>query len=335
MPKPTPIFRNEEETYKADACTPLVRAVHAGRVTMHALVHGHYPGRPLPHGALTGIKSIGFWDAESAQDWGLPWHRNEGIEITLLESGSLAFAVDGNQYRLQADDLTVTRPWQHHRVGDPAVGAGRLHWLIIDLGVRRPNQGWKWPDWVLLRPSDLNELTNILRQNERPVWKASPDVRRCFHAIAHAVENDRKGSCVSLLTVRVNELFVLLLDLFRLQKVRLDDSLASSRRTVQMFLADLRAHPEHLALKWTVEEMAESCGLGVTRFAHHVRALTNTTALHLLNEARLDHGARLLRADPAASITSISLACGFSSSQYFATAFSRRFGCSPRAFRGK
>jgi AraC family L-rhamnose operon regulatory protein RhaS len=273
MSRPTPIFRNHEETYHADTCAALAEAVNRGSVSLQTLVHGHYPGRPLPHGALTGVKTIGYWDAESAQDWGLPWHRNEGIEITFLESGSLSFAVEDRAYRLQADDLTVTRPWQRHCVGNPNIGAGRLHWIIIDLGVRRPNQPWRWPNWIMLSPPDLAELTNILRQNERPVWKASADLRRCFHAIAHAVESDRKGSGVSLITVRVNELFVLLLEMLRGQKIQLDDSLSSSRRTVQLFLADLRAHPEHLALKWTVQEMADSCGLGVTRFVHHVREI--------------------------------------------------------------
>jgi AraC family L-rhamnose operon regulatory protein RhaS len=297
------------------------------------LVRGHYPGRPLPHGALPGLKTIGYWDAETAQDWGLAWHRNEGIEITFLESGELAFAVDGREYGLHADDLTVTRPWQLHRVGNSNVGASRLHWIIADVGVRRPNQSWKWPNWVMLSPPDLEELTNFLRQNERPVWKASPDLQRCFHAIAHAVESDRKGSSVSLLTVRVNELFVLLLEMLRRQKIRLDYSLSSSRRTVELLLADLRTHPEHLSLEWTVQEMARSCGLGVTRFVHHFRALTNMTPLHFVNQSRLALGAKLLRDNPAANITEIAFTCGFSSSQYFATAFSRLYGCSPREYR--
>jgi AraC family L-rhamnose operon regulatory protein RhaS len=102
------------------------------------LVHSHYPGRKLPRGALLGVKSVGFWDAEGRQDWGLQWHRNEGIEVTFLERGASGFAVEQNEFRLRPDDLTVTRPWQRHRVGDPNIGAGRLHWLILDVSVRRP-----------------------------------------------------------------------------------------------------------------------------------------------------------------------------------------------------
>lgn len=333
MPRPAPIYRNHEETYQADACSPLVDAVAGGRVRLEALVHGHYPGRKLPAGALPGVKTVGYWDAAQDQDWGLPWHRNEGIELTFLERGVLGFALDGAECKLHPDDLTVTRPWQRHRVGLPAVTAGRLHWLILDVGVRRPNQSWKWPPWVLLAKEDRDELTDILRHNEKPVWRATPDIRRCFGDMAAALQQRTAAAGVSHLSVRINELLLLLLDLFRSQRVRLDRSLSSSLRTVELFLADLRAHPEHLELDWTVEDMARQCGLGVTQFIHHVKRLTNMTPSHFLNGCRLELAARLLRERSGVSVLDVALACGFSSSQYFATVFSRRFGCAPTDWR--
>lgn len=333
MPKTIPIYKDHDEVYRADACMPLVQAAARREVRLEALRHGHYPGRLLPSGALSGMKMVGFWDAEDDQSWGLPWHRNEGIEFTFLESGNLGFAVEDREYVLQPDDLTVTRPWQLHRVGNPCVAASRLRWLIIDVGVRRPNQRWEWPPWLLLSKPDLDELTNILRHNEQPVWKAMGGIRSCFWAISKAVETDRHGSQVSRLILRINDVFLLLLEMLRAKKVRLDQSLSSSRRTVQLFLADLRAHPDHLALKWTLEEMANSCGLGVTQFVHHVRALTNMSPTHFLTHCRLDLAARLLRERREATILDLALACGFSSSQYFATMFARRFGSAPREFR--
>jgi AraC family L-rhamnose operon regulatory protein RhaS len=79
--------------------------------------------------------------------------------------------------------------------------------------------------------------------------------------------------------------------------------------------------------------MAESCGLGVTQFVHHVKLLTNMTPLQYLNSCRLEMAARLLRERSTDSIVDVAMACGFSSSQYFATVFSQRFGGSPRDFR--
>lgn len=334
MAKAVPIFRESSDvSFTADACQPLVEAASRGDVRLKALQHGHYPGRRFPAGVLPGIKMVGYWHAETDQDWGLPWHRNEGVEFTFLESGRLGFAVDDQEFCLQPDDMTFTRPWQKHRVGSPNVSASRLVWFILDVGVRRPDQPWKWPPWIILSPSDLAELTNILRHNEQPVWKANPDIRRCFQAIAHGVETDRGGGNVSLLTLRINDFLLRTLELLRRKKVRLDQTLSSTRRTVELFLNDLRTHPEHLALPWTLDEMANSCGLGVTQFVHHVKSLTNMPPMHFLNQCRLERAAALLRNDGGLSVTDVALACGFSSSQYFSTVFARRYGLSPRDSR--
>lgn len=333
MRNPVPIYKDDGESFEADSCQPLVEALGRGEIRLRALVHGHYPGRKLLTGDLPGLKTVGYWNAETTQSWGLPWHRNEGIELTFLESGKLAFAVDDRDYALQPDALTISRPWQKHRVGNPAVAASKLHWLIIDVNVRRPNQSWKWPQWIMLSERDREELAGILRQTNQPVWKGPTEIRQCFHAIACAIESDKAGTSISTLTIRINELLLLLLTLFRKQKPRLNESLTSSLTTVELFLNDLRQHAHHLALEWSVEEMASSCGLGVTQFVHVVKRSTNMTPAHYLNHCRLELAARLLRENTAESVTGIAQACGFSSSQYFATVFARKFGCSPTAYR--
>ncbi|MCI0720004.1 MAG: AraC family transcriptional regulator [Acidobacteria bacterium] len=279
------------------------------------------------------MKSIGWWDAGVNQTWGLPWHRNEGLEITFLESGKLSFATDEREYSLQPDTLTITRPWQKHRVGSPLVSASKLHWLILDMGVRRPNQSWHWPSWIMLSPPDLADLAGILRGTDKPVWKASGELRHCILAIGAALKGQKKASRISALTIRINELLLVLLNLLRRQSPGLDETLTSSRRTVQMLLDDLAQHPQHLSLEWTVPEMATSCGLGITQFVHIVKQLTNMTPVNYLRHCRLKFAAKLLRDQPKESITEIAQTCGFSSSQYFATVFRRSFGCSPGDFK--
>jgi AraC family L-rhamnose operon regulatory protein RhaS len=325
-----PVYSERGETYAADTCAPVARAAKEGRLRQQTLVHGHYPGRRLPPHALPGVKTVGFWDAAFDQDWGLDWHRNEGIELTLLETGRLAFAVDGQRATLKPGDLTITRPWQLHRVGDPHVTAGRLHALILDVGVRRPHQAWKWPAWLVLSKPDRLELTTMLRQNEQPVWRASESLHRCFERIATTVETDRSGSNISRLALLLNELFLLLLEMWRASDIPLDASLSTSLRTVEMFLEGLHAN---LGLEWTVPRMAWQCGLGVTHFVHHCKRVTNMTPLQYLNHLRLEAASRLLKERPDRSVTEIALDCGFASPQYFATVFGVQFGSSPREYR--
>lgn len=329
-PKSTRIFRDQGKIYHADTCQPLRRAVGESKVDLEALARPGYPGRKLSPGTLPAISTVGYWDAAVRQDWGLDWHRNEGIEITFLETGQMPFAVDDEEYLLHPDHLTVTRPWQPHRLGDPNIRVGRLHWIIIDVGVRRPHQSWRWPEWLTLTMSDLNELTTMLRQNEQHVWKTNSDVRRCFQQIGMAVSSNEEENNASWIRTYINELLLRLLDLFRDSAIPLDESLVGTRRTVELFLGDLS---NHLDYDWSVEDMAAQCDLGVTRFVHYCKKIVNTTPARYLKRLRLEAAARRLVQAPKKSMTDIAFECGFSSSQYFATTFRKQYGHPPREHR--
>lgn len=329
-----PTFKRSDEAWHADTCAPLSEAVDRGDVRLEALARGNYPGVPIEGHALPGVRTVGFWDAKQPQEWGLDWHRNEGIEFTFLETGRLDFATDNTSRELLPGRIAITRPWQLHRIGSPMVGPSRLLWLILDVGVRQPNQAWRWPSWIILTKSDLAELTDMLRHNEQSVWRASEAVRQCFHAIGQAIESHREECSYSRLAVSINELLLLLLNMFRENKISLDTSLSSTQRTVEMLLDQLRRDLEMLSHPWTVKELSQYCELGVTRFSHYCRQLTNTTPMEFLTRHRLDAAVSLLDSDEI-SITDIAMRCGFGSSQYFATVFRRRYDMSPRTWRNR
>ncbi|WDR01987.1 hypothetical protein PSQ19_15035 [Devosia algicola] len=216
------VFRYGEELYEADTCEPLRMAVEKGELELTALARGDYPGTTMPNSWLPGVRTIGYWDAPRQQSWGLDWHRNEGIEFTYLAGGSTPFSADGIEYDLGKNHLTITRPWQSHRVGDPNVAASRLHWLILDVGVRRPNQVWRWPDWLVLSSEDVRRLTQLLQLNEHPVWFANDSVGATFEAIAEVVSNPTASTRQSRLQLLVNNLLVDILELLETQWVPLD-----------------------------------------------------------------------------------------------------------------
>lgn len=325
-----PSFRDIDDVYYADTCEPLQRAVDDGAVTMAALARGHYPGTPFPGDEVPGVRTIGFWDAPAPQTWGLDWHRNEGIEITYLARGSLGFAVDDDSWPLHANQITITRPWQRHRVGEPDVGPSRLHWCILDVGVRRPNHQWKWPDWVTLSADDLAQLTRLLQHNEQPIWPANRAIDATFEALAECVTNHQRGTLESRLRVLISTLLLDLLELLQEQRVDLDEELSSPRRGVRVFLDDL---DKYLDRRWTLTDMADSCGLGRTQFSIYCQELTNMSPIEYLTRRRLDAALALLVSRPKPSITEIAFQCGFESSQYFSAVFSKHFKLSPAAYR--
>jgi AraC-like DNA-binding protein len=323
------LFRDGSTVYAADTCTPLVAAAEAGKIELAGLARGAYPGDRLPDGALPGLRSAGMWNASADQDWGLDWHRNEGLELTFLARGRLDFSCDGEDYRLEPGDLTITRPWQPHRVGAPDVTASRLTWLIVDLGVRRPNQPWGWPDWVLLPPAELSALTRRLRQNEQPVWRGSDELAVDFDRLTQALER-RGARDVTRIALVTNEILLALEELLDAADAPLDAALSSSRRAVELFLAEL---PGRLDEWWTLDAMAAECGLRRSRFVHYCRRLTNASPLEYLLRLRLRAACDALSDRPDLRVTDIALGCGFHSSQYFATVFRRELGCSPSQYR--
>ena len=324
-------FEADGIVYQADTCLPLIDAVKRKKLKFKALARYTYPGDRLTDDTL-GLNSIGYWDANEPQDWGLDWHRNEGIEIHFLESGTMPYAQQNKEMELFPNFLTITRPWEAHKVGSPSIGMGKFYWVILDLDVRRPHQNWVWPDWIMLAPKDLEKLTIILRQNEKIIWKTDKRIRDCFHRIGKAVDTDVEGSNSSKIRLLINYLLILLLDLLVEEEVELNEQLTDSSRSVRLFLSEL---DNNIAEAWTIEDMAKSAGVGLTRFTHHCKQLTNLTPMRYLMMKRIELSKKILIKKEFLTVSEVAFACGFSTSQYFSTVFKKQEKCTPIEFRLK
>ena len=324
-------FEADGIVYQADTCLPLIDAVKRKKLKFKALARYTYPGDRLTVDTL-GLNSIGYWDANEPQDWGLDWHRNEGIEIHFLESGTMPYAQQNKEMELLPNFLTITRPWEAHKVGSPSIGMGKFYWVILDLDVRRPHQNWVWPDWIMLAPKDLEKLTIILRQNEKIIWKTDKRIRDCFQRIGKAVDTDVEGSNSSKIRLLINYLLILLLDLLVEEEVELNEQLTDSSRSVRLFLSEL---DNNIAEAWTIEDMAKSAGVGLTRFTHHCKQLTNLTPMRYLMMKRIELSKKILIKKEFLTVSEVAFACGFSTSQYFSTVFKKQEKCTPIEFRLK
>ena len=303
-----------------------------GKIEFHALTKGHYPGTLIPQDILPGLNSIGFWDANTSQDWGLDPHRNEGIKIVFFETGTCDVIMDRKMFNLHAGNFLLTRPWQLHKFGNPNIGRGRLHWLILDVGVRRPHQDWSWPDWVMMTWKDLSELTERWRHIKNPVCTSTPSIAQSFRELARCITAWDQPHSVSRMAVHLNLLLIDVLDALSEQQTQKTPNLTSRQHAVELFLQKVEGNPEVSQEAWTINTMAEHCGMGVTAFSKYCRELVNVGPMEFLNHCRLDRAAELLRKETTRSITDIALSCGFNSSQYFATRFRQRFHVSPSRF---
>lgn len=321
----------DDVVYHADTCLPLVDAVSRKKLKFKALARYTYPGERLS-ADTKGISSIGYWDANEPQDWGLDMHRNEGIEIHYLESGSMPYAQGNQNVLLRPNHLTITRPWEEHQVGNPTIGIGKFYWVIIDLGVRRPHQNWEWPEWIMITQNDLNRLTKLIRHDDKWLWKGNKKLTTCFQRLGKVVETGNATDNASKIRLIINELLMLLLELLDANEVVLNEALADSSRSVKLFLSELE---DKLSEAWTIESMAASAGVGLTRFTHHCKKLTNLTPMRYLTIRRLEMAKRVLKDSPELTIAQVAYSCGFATGQYFSTVFKRHEKCTPAEYKVK
>jgi AraC family L-rhamnose operon regulatory protein RhaS len=325
-------FRTERELFHADTCEPLKRAAASGGLRLEAISRGDYPGTRLPGNEMKELFMAGYWNAPNQQDWGLDWHCNEGIEIGYVSAGRLPFSVGSKSMTVGPGELTITRPWQRHRVGNPNVPGCHYSWIILDVGMRRPNQPWQWPKWLLFTKSGLDRLTDTLRQNEDPVWHGGRRIGDCFSRLDEIVARGVGETNLTHLKIVINELIVLLAEMLESSNPHLDASLSGSEQTVRLFLETL---PRRLDEPWTLDSMAAACGIGRSQFATLCRKIVNLPPVSHLTHVRLESAAALLAAYPKMSVTEIAFRCGFQSSQYFARAFRAKFGYKPSALRNE
>ena len=81
--------------------------------------------------------------------------------------------------------------------------------------------------------------------------------------------------------------------------------------------------------------MAKSAGVGLTRFTHHCKRLTNLTPMRYLMMKRLELSKTILKDNNHLSVAEVAFSCGFSTSQYFSTVFKKHEKCTPLEYRQK
>lgn len=326
----TAVYRDHQEICHADSFEPLKAAARAGTLDLVAWGHGLYPGRSFEDPMVPEVRSVGVWNAPKKQTWGLDWHRNEGIKFCHLERGKLDLATEKGSRQLHTGSLAILSPWQKHRLGNPHIDASVMHWLVLDVKVRGPDQSWVWPEWLVCSQGDLQRFTELLGQPDLGVVRGNQDLARCFQRIKLSLGLPEPEQVTARLKLHINELLILALEVLG-QHEQGPVAHPGSYRAVEQFLFHLDHHLDH---PWTLRDMAEACGLGRSQFSRYCLQIANMTPMDLLHVRRLEKATELLDLQDL-SITEISNLCGFNSSQYFANSFKAFKGVTPSEYRRK
>lgn len=329
--KQTPtVFISQDYKYVCDTCEALKGGIARGTIDWVGIKRGLYPGAEFSGRELDRLRLLAYWDAQKDQDWGLAFHRNEGLEIGFVERGAAEFSADPQARAFSSitrEHVTVTKPWQEHAIGNPNLQACKMYFAIIDFGVRKPNQPWQWPSWILLSQADKREFAEYMRKSDISAYSSTPDLRAAFAKLGGLL--DGGAADASKIALYLNVVIFELLEIFR-STGSAPGSASPSESVVKCFLEQL---PNYCSEPWTVDLMAQDCGLKPTRFSYYCKALTNLSPIELLNDVRLKRAKALIEElGDSRSLLDIALDCGFSSNQYFSTVFHKKFGKPPSFF---
>jgi AraC-like DNA-binding protein len=244
----------------------------------------------------------------------LPQHHHFGVaELAYVETGHQPYDVRGQHFTLLGGEGAVIPPdTPHSSDGHPSY-PGKRFWLQLRLP-QAPKARW-----LGLAPAEAKPLLNMLRAPANPCSKWPPDFARRVNALFALF--DRPASPVRTATLRTS-LLALLFDL-------LDLNLTNPSPACQIRVRKAIDWAEaQISNPVTLEQLASVAGLSVSSFKHLFKEVAGIPPHAYLLRKRMDRAQTLLRSGEG-TVTEIAYACGFSSSQYFATAFKRITGMTP------
>lgn len=259
------------------------------------------------------------WGFYAPEVWRNHLHTHSFHEVCLAYAGSGTFTVDGTEHPVTAGSVFLARPGEVHEiVSHPADGLGIAFWGIA------------------LQPADPAAISTpgwwngLLREDRPRVSTALGSLPALIAALAAEAASPRAGVSEQVralggaLVVETGRAFAAPQDL----AVEIDPDARSSSSVAAMerYLADNLSRPV------TVQDVAAVVHLSTRHAARLFAASTGESLMAALRRRRLEQAAHLLL-ESEETVSRIARACGYPEVRAFVTAFRRRYGQAPGAFR--
>lgn len=240
----------------------------------------------------------------------LPEHRHvDSLELCYIVRGTLDWEMERKVFGVKANDIFIARP-----------------------------NAWHGGCWSMMQPCELyfiqvravhgnsfiNERLAELEKTPIPCFSGSPALGTFFDRLMDECRNPSPDSR-GLMQAELASL--------------LSHAIRHSHRTrnfprnqfsppIQHILEYIHKNPD----QWpTAHDWVKISGLGRSQLFERFRRETGSSLQEYVQQSRLMEAKRLLRETKRAA-TQTAFALGFSSSQYFATVFRKRFGLSPTEY---
>jgi AraC-like DNA-binding protein len=240
------------------------------------------------------------------------------MEISYLARGTQNYWMGETCFRMSGGDLFVTFPDEPHSTGPDPEHCGLMFWMILELPESPDN-------FMGLPAKQAQAYWEGLRNFPHRHCSAGPGLQPILDGVFRTAASEQTPLRRARMHLGILEYLLEILLLAQREPVR----------ALSPEMAVVVEHIErHIDEPLPVERLARESGLSIPRFKSRFRAEAGFPPAEFVLRRRIERASRLLSSTHA-TVLEIALQCGFTSSQYFASAFRRVTGMSPTAFREK
>lgn len=246
-------------------------------------------------------------------------HSHPGMmEISYLARGTQNYWMGKTCFRMSGGDLFVTFPDEPHSTGPDPEHCGLMFWMILELPERPEN-------FMGLPAKQARAYWEGLRNFPHRHCSAGPGLQPILDGVFRTAALQQTPLQRARMHLGILEYLLEILSLAQREPVR----------ALSPEMAAVVEHIErHIDEPLPVERLARESGLSIPRFKSRFRAEAGFPPAEFVLRRRIERASRLLSSTQA-TVLEIALQSGFTSSQYFASAFRRVTGMTPTAFREK
>ena len=255
------------------------------------------------------IKELGLIRSRKASY--LPWHTNNGYELTFAYSGEFIWEVEKEAQRellqLTGGVLGLTPPKTRHRGYDSLIAPGQLLFIVFDPLAKNAERG------LGLNKKELLHISQLWQSVELGTAPVDSQTKSSCNLLASLLKSSvsNKTDLLAMCNMRTAILQVLLSSLACfLNPIEMKGNEAVHRACKFM--------EENYSENLSIDEIARSAGFGKSRFYELFTQEMGQSPGDYFSRIRCRKALALLR-ETKLAVTDIAFDCGYSSSQYFAS----------------
>lgn len=257
----------------------------------------------------------------------VPLHWHEEMELVYVKKGCGTVSVDFMPCKVRAGDIIFICPGQFHDIRQLRQESMEYENIIFPLHLLNASHADSvWETY----------LAPIARRQAALPLQLCPDAPE-YPPIANCLDqiDDLRRTFPPAYELLIKgKLFELFFQLYDQKLVQASPEGNTKQKTLDKTRRILKYVEQHYAEPLSIEKMAQASGLSQSHFMKFFKQTFGTTFTAYLNDYRLAMASRLLLASEDTILT-VAAECGFENLSYFNRVFKRKFGMTPREFRGE